>query len=440
MRRGKMAHLEATVGAHVAESIGVRANGHAPAQAAPAPSAAIAERDRDVAGDRSAKLIPLDRIEADPGQPRRHFDEAGLSGLASSLLEHGQLQPIAVRWDAARSAYIIVAGERRWRAATMAGLKALACRVLADGEDLDAVAIHQLVENLQREDLSPLEKARAFRALMARKGWSARELASVLKVSHSGVVQALAILRLPEEVRARVEAGEIAPTTAYEISKLDDADQQVELGLQTAVEGLKRAAVAARVAARREPPATGVVSGSPPAAPPAGAVDVAEVGSMTTDQLRVLRKLREAPDRYLDGRRLGCSPATLKALLKRELIGFTISSCDRAFLDREWFARDQPSAAPPALAVVSGSPLRDGDSGLTASPAPVSDRRTPQAPDADADADAWPAQLCDGSVLVFGDPAEVLDLLERALAEARARGFPPRSPARRRGKGGGRGA
>jgi ParB family chromosome partitioning protein len=157
----------------------------------------------------------VDRIAADPDQPREEFDPEALQRLADSLRAKGQLQPIRVRWDEGRGAYIIICGERRWRAATMAGLETLHC-VIVEGtvEPVELLAI-QLVENALREDLRPVEQARAYRTLMDQKGWSTRQLAAELAVTQPQVVRTLALLDLPAVVQEAVEQGTLAPGTAY---------------------------------------------------------------------------------------------------------------------------------------------------------------------------------------------------------------------------------
>ena len=118
-------------------------------------------------------MIPLDLIEPDPGQPRKEFDSESLAKLADSLRKRGQIQPVMVCWSDSQAAYVILTGERRWRAARQAGMEKLACIVrdqpMSEGE-LRAV---QLIENCLREDLKPLEQAHAYRDLMASNEWSA---------------------------------------------------------------------------------------------------------------------------------------------------------------------------------------------------------------------------------------------------------------------------
>jgi len=200
---------------------------------------------------RDALLIPTDKIQRDDDQPREEFDEAALERLAESLRTRGQLQPIRVRWDEGRGAYLLVLGERRWRAATMAGIATMSC-IVHDGpvESPELLAL-QLVENALREDLKPVEQAKAYRRLMDAHGWSGNQLARELSVDQAAVSRTLALLSLPATVQAQVEAGELAPRTAYEISKLPDPDAQVELADQAVASGITRDQVQATVKARK---------------------------------------------------------------------------------------------------------------------------------------------------------------------------------------------
>jgi ParB family chromosome partitioning protein len=153
-----------------------------------------------------------DQIDPDPEQPRKEFGEAGLVCLADSLRKHGQLQPVIVKQ--VQNKYVLVTGERRWRAAKLAGKPVQA--VLWKKGDARSL---QLVENLLRDDLKPVEQAKAFAEMMKKEGWSVRELARQLCLEHSRVAKALKLLELPKKVQAAVDAGEIPPTTAYEIAK-----------------------------------------------------------------------------------------------------------------------------------------------------------------------------------------------------------------------------
>jgi ParB family chromosome partitioning protein len=217
---GKLDRLRTEDGGRVLES--ARGSG---GELAPGidPAAAVRKPARldGVTRDRDAVRIPVARIERDPAQPREEFEEEALGRLAESLRTRGQLQAIRVRWDEGRGCYVILCGERRWRAAKMVGLADLAC-VIQEGEMSDEERLSlQLVENALREDLRPVEQARAYRALLERTGCSARDLARELCVSSGTITKALALLGLPEEVQALVNAGDLPASTAYEISRAE---------------------------------------------------------------------------------------------------------------------------------------------------------------------------------------------------------------------------
>ena len=170
---------------------------------------------------REACLIRLDRIVADPNQPRGEFDADSLERLAGSLKQRGQLQPIRVRWDEADQHYVVVIGERRWRAAKLAGLESIACIVVPGTATPEEILEDQLVENCLREDLKPIEQARAYQSLMQRLGLSQRALAEKLDVSQGQIMQSLKLLELPEPIRESIDDGKIAPSIGYEIAKVD---------------------------------------------------------------------------------------------------------------------------------------------------------------------------------------------------------------------------
>jgi ParB family chromosome partitioning protein len=203
---------------------------------------------------RDACAIPLDRIIADPDQPRKEFDRDALGRLAESLKARGQLQPIRVRWDQGRGVYVVVVGERRWRAARLAGMQTLACVVVTGTPTAADLLEDQLVENALREDLKPVEQARAFRTLMGELGLTQQQLAAKLQISQTTVSQSLTLLALAEPVRAAVEAGEIAPSAAYQIARVADLEAQSGLAARVVAEGLSRAetAKAVRNAAGKE--------------------------------------------------------------------------------------------------------------------------------------------------------------------------------------------
>jgi ParB family chromosome partitioning protein len=241
-------------GANLAESMGAnrvpRSSG--PPEATQAPS-----RHDGTTRLRSAAEIEVGRIAPDPGQPRTEFDRAAIDRLAESIATHGQLQPISVRWSDDMGRYLIVTGERRWRAAVQAGRPTVAA-VVVEGERTDSQILEmQLIENCLREDLKPVEQARAFRTLMDRNTWTATRLAEVLHLSGAAVTRALALLDLPCTVQDRVEAGDLAPSVAYEVSKLDDPDAQREVAERVVRENLSRQEVVEAVRRSARPKGRG---------------------------------------------------------------------------------------------------------------------------------------------------------------------------------------
>jgi ParB family transcriptional regulator, chromosome partitioning protein len=192
---------------------------------------------------KQARLIPVDRIAPDPDQPRRDWsDEESIRDLGESIKSRGLLQPVRVR-RAADGNWIIITGERRWRAAKLVGVEALPAIEVTEPLSASEILEDQLVENALRVNLAPVEQAHAFKALIDATGMSQRALAEKLHISHVAVVQALALLKLPEDVREAVEQGALAPTTAYEVAKLDDPAEQTALAERVVAENLTRAAV-----------------------------------------------------------------------------------------------------------------------------------------------------------------------------------------------------
>jgi ParB family chromosome partitioning protein len=238
---GRLEEVQRKYGANIEESIGLgprhSANARPPLGAMPA----LRDRGGERKGTtRSADTLDIEigRIMPDPDQPRREFDEATIDRMAASLAKQGQIMPIAVRWSEATDRYIIVAGERRWRGAMKAGLATLKAVVRDPSAPVAAGGLLalQLVENIHREDLSPMDQARAYRRLLDDNGWTGARLASELEIDHSRIVHALALLELPAPVRERVELEELSPTGAYEISTIADPVVQEELAAKV-VEG-----------------------------------------------------------------------------------------------------------------------------------------------------------------------------------------------------------
>ena len=150
-------------------------------------------------------LMPITALHPNPNQPRRHFDDAALRELADSIKSQGIIQPLLVRPLGGENTYQIVAGERRWRAAQLAGLKEVPVyvRQLSDKEVMAAA----LIENLQREDLNPIEEAEALQALRDALELTQEELASRLGKSRPAIANALRLLQLSATARADIQAG-----------------------------------------------------------------------------------------------------------------------------------------------------------------------------------------------------------------------------------------
>ena len=162
----------------------------------------------DTGGVASSSTLPLREIEPDPEQPRKRFDDDALNQLADSITENGLLQPIAVRPKQVGRGYIIIAGERRWRAARLAGLDEVPV-IIKDVTDEQAAAL-ALIENLQREDLDPIEVAEGCRQLIEKYGLTQESAAKKLGKSRSAVTNSLRLLALPQDVRRMVSAGQLS--------------------------------------------------------------------------------------------------------------------------------------------------------------------------------------------------------------------------------------
>ncbi len=231
--------LAQQLGANIDESMG-SARPAAPEGMFPGPVHGGPEKYQGSSRIKDALAIELDRIVPDPDQPRKEFEPGALEALAGSLRDRGQLQPVRVRWSADAGRWVIVSGERRWRAARMAGLANLAC-IEAKGEMTPGEILEdQLVENCIREDLKPIEQARAFRALLDTRGCSARQLAESLRISHQAVGRALSLLTLPEELQQQVDAGVVPASAAAEVAKVKDDDARREIAGKIAAGELTR--------------------------------------------------------------------------------------------------------------------------------------------------------------------------------------------------------
>jgi ParB family chromosome partitioning protein len=149
---------------------------------------------------KAARLIPIDRLSPDPRQPRKHFPEKSLQELTASIAAHGVLQPLTVSCHQGSDTFTIVTGERRYRAARRAGLKQLPCIVVNEPTDQDRL-YQQLVENLQREDITPFEEADAFGVLVEKFHLKHQQIAQIVGKSRTYVTKTIGLARLPESVR-----------------------------------------------------------------------------------------------------------------------------------------------------------------------------------------------------------------------------------------------
>ena len=204
------------------------------------------------AGEGSVAVKIAD-IEPNRDQPRKEFDSEALSELADSIAQHGVLQPLLLR-PMLSGGYRIVAGERRWRAARMAGLTEVPAviREMTDSEEM----LFALIENLQREDLTPLEEARGYRTLIETQDLTQEEVSQAVGKSRPSVTNALRLLNLPDDIQEMLEKGEI--TAGHARTLLSFPNQEaMRLGAQKAREGAsvrELEAMAKRMAQQGEAP------------------------------------------------------------------------------------------------------------------------------------------------------------------------------------------
>ncbi len=177
------------------------------------------------APEAGAQEIPLDAIRVNPRQPRRSMDEEGLAGLATSIENHGLLQPVVVR--KVEGGYELVAGERRFRASRLAGRTTVPATVI-DAEGVRSLEL-ALIENIQRENLSPLDEAAAYQQLVLSTGVTHQELAQRVGKSRAAVTNALRLLELPDPVRDHLAAGELSAGQARALLAADSPQRMQEL-------------------------------------------------------------------------------------------------------------------------------------------------------------------------------------------------------------------
>jgi ParB family chromosome partitioning protein len=223
------------------------------------------------------RQIALERIEANPDQPRMTFDEAALAELAASIREHGVLQPVLVRpLPGTAHRYQLVAGERRWRASKLAGQTDIPA--LIEQLDDDTALEIGLIENLQREDLSPLEEALMYQRMTAEHGYSVRRLAQKIGKDKGYVENRLRLADAPTEIKQLVSLRKDTVSHAYELLKVDDSRRRRKLAEQVASGELSLVKLRERIDGRttRAHTGEGVAKASHAGAAAAGAPKAAD--------------------------------------------------------------------------------------------------------------------------------------------------------------------
>ena len=197
--------------------------------------ALIPTDDPIIADNSPYKLLPIHKLEPNPDQPRRDFDEEELQALADSIATHGVVQPLTVR-EMPNGYYQIIAGERRWRAARLAGLSEVPA-VVMEADDRKTMEL-ALIENLQRQDLNPVEEAMGYHALMADYGLTQEETAERVGKSRPAVANALRLLSLDPEVLLMVRKGNLSAGHARAVLSLKNVKLQQEAARKIANLGL----------------------------------------------------------------------------------------------------------------------------------------------------------------------------------------------------------
>jgi ParB family transcriptional regulator, chromosome partitioning protein len=198
------------------------------------------------------RIVQVDRIEPNPEQPRMVFEQEALDELAASIREHGVLQPILVR-PLGPNTYQIVAGERRWRASRQAGLATIPA-LIEDIDDDTALEI-AIIENLQREDLTPLDEAAMFDRMIHQHGYSIRKLADKLGKDKGYLENRLRLADAPSEIRELVSLRKDSLSHAYELMKVEDPKKRKRLAAQVARGELTLIKLRDKIEGRRSRPA-----------------------------------------------------------------------------------------------------------------------------------------------------------------------------------------
>lgn len=230
--------------------------------------------------ERGFASIPLDLITPNPQQPRQHFDAESLSALASSIREVGVLQPVVLRPADMEGEYVLVAGERRCRAARLAGLNEVPAVIRDDSDDTSSLT-EALVENLQREDLTPLEEAAAYRQLLEDFGLTHAVIAERVGRSRSAVTNTLRLLQLPAAIQGMLERGELTAGHARPLLSVDDDVYATHIAEKVVEEGWSVRQVEEAVRARHPEPTKPAIAAPKPVRPAA----IIELEKRLSDQL-----------------------------------------------------------------------------------------------------------------------------------------------------------
>lgn len=259
------------------------------------------------------QYLSLDQIIAKP-QVRKSFAEDPLEGMIESIEAVGQLQPIRVRREGER--FIIVDGERRYRAFQAMNRLTIAAIIEAQALSEGDIVQRQLIANCQREDLTASEKGTAILQLMAATGWNASQVAAKLGMSSAMATRFMAILTLPDDIQQLIASGDIAASAGYELSRIDDKELQTDLAAKLASRSLTRDALSGIVKARNNPSMKGSKSSTGRFTAPLGA---GRAVTFVSDALNVegaINMIEELLVKLRKARSQGVSLGTFVQMLK----------------------------------------------------------------------------------------------------------------------------
>ena len=268
-----------------------------PPAPAPATESVAPDIDRGVVQE-----LPVDAIHANPNQPRKDFETDALRDLAASLKQSGVLQPVVVR--RAGQGYQLIVGERRWRAAKLAGIERIPA-VIREATDAESLEL-ALVENLLRENLNPLEEAEAYQRLLADFNWTQEELGERVGKDRSSIANSLRLLKLPELIQADLRSGRLTMGHARALLALDTVAEQLKLreeilahswSVRRTEETVKRTA---SIGARRPPRRSAELTALEDTLREKLATRVRLVGNERNGRIEIVYTSREDLDRLLD--------------------------------------------------------------------------------------------------------------------------------------------